>query len=141
MRCNINITGHMLPVISRTIHCTNPLRRIYLVTGLYISQMVELHRTTSSFTKNGVQYHRFQLPMIEAYALTVHKVQGLSLNNITIALNNSMFADGQGYVALSRAISLDQLFLSELDFSAIKADPEAIAEYKRLEQKAAALAI
>jgi ATP-dependent DNA helicase PIF1 len=79
--------------------------------------------------------------MIEAYALTVHKVQGLSLNNITIALNNSMFADGQGYVALSRAISLDQLFLSELDFSAVKADPEAIAEYKRLEQKAAALAI
>lgn len=101
--------------------------------------MLELHRTTSSFTKNGVEYRRFQLPIMEAYALTVHKVQGLSLNSITMALSKSMFADGQGYVALSRATSPEQLFLTELDFGAIKADPEAIAEYRRLEQRVAAL--
>jgi ATP-dependent exoDNAse (exonuclease V) alpha subunit len=66
-------------------------------------------------------------------------VQGLSLNSITVALSKSMFAQGQGYVALSRAKSPEQLFLTELDFDAIKADPEAIAEHQRLERKAAAL--
>ncbi len=50
-----------------------------------------------------------------------------------------MFADGQGYVALSRATAPDALFLTELDFDAIKADPEAITEHQRLEQKATAL--
>jgi hypothetical protein len=52
-----------------------------------------------------------------------------------------MFAEGQAYVGLSRATTADQLFLTELDFSAIKADPEAIAEYLRLEEKAANLNI
>ena|SRR5271168_4252323 len=104
-------------------------------------QILELHRTTSSFTTNGVQYRRFQLPIINAFALTVHKVQGLSPPSVTIALSKSMFAEGQAYVGLSRATTADQLFLTELDFSAIKADPEAIAEYRRLEEKAVNLNI
>jgi len=48
-----------------------------------------------------------------------------------------MFADGQGYVALSRATTPEQLFISQLDIDAIRADPDAIAEYRRLEAKAA----
>jgi len=38
---------------------------------------------------------------------------------------------------LSRATRLEGVFLTDLDFDAIKADPEAIAEYERLEAKAA----
>lgn len=52
-----------------------------------------------------------------------------------------MFANGQAYVALSRATTPEELYITRLDFSAIKADPEAIAEYRRLEQRAARLAI
>ena len=105
------------------------------------SQMLELHRTTSHFTTNGVQYKRFQLPILNTFALTVHKVQGLSLPSVTVALTKSMFADGQGYVGLSRATTSEQLFITQLDFNAIRADPDAIAEYRRLEQKAAQLDI
>jgi ATP-dependent exoDNAse (exonuclease V) alpha subunit len=105
------------------------------------SQMLELHRTTSHFTTNGVQYKRFQLPILNAFALTVHKVQGLSLPSVTVALTKSMFADGQGYVGLSRATTSEQLFITQLDFNAIRADPDAIAEYRRLEEKAARLDI
>ena len=86
--------------------------------------MLELYRTTSSFVTNGTQ-------------LTVHKVQGLSLATVTTTLSKSMFADGQGYVALSRATTPEQLFISQLDIDAIRADPDAIAEYRRLEAKAA----
>ena len=56
-----------------------------------------------------------------------------------MALNKNMFAQGQAYVALSRAVTEEFLFISQLDFSAIKADPQALVEYQRLEDKAASL--
>jgi ATP-dependent DNA helicase PIF1 len=97
---------------------------------------MQLHRTSSYFHSYGAEYRRFQLPIINAFALTIHKVQGLSLPSITIALNRNIFSDGQAYVALSRGKDLEKVFLTHLDFEAIKADPEAIAEYQRLEAKA-----
>ena len=60
---------------------------------------------------------------------------------MTMALNHNIFSDGRAYVGLSRARELEPLFLSHLDFDAIKADPEAIAEYDQLRAKAAELAL
>jgi hypothetical protein len=58
-----------------------------------------------------------------------------------MALSESMFADGQGYVGLSRATTPNELYITRLNFDAIKADPEAIAEYRRLEHEAARIGI
>jgi ATP-dependent exoDNAse (exonuclease V) alpha subunit len=58
-----------------------------------------------------------------------------------LALNSNIFSDGQAYVGLSRATTLERVFLTALDFDAIKADPEAIEEYERLEAKAHKLRI
>ena len=68
-------------------------------------------------------------------------MQGLSLASVTIALSETMFADGQGYVGLSRATTPEELYITRLNFDAIKADPEAIAEYRRLEREAAHISI
>src|ERR1700735_4460380 len=65
-------------------------------------------------------------PSLNAFALTIYKVQGLSLPSVTLALNKSIFSDGQAYVGLSRATTSEKLFLTQLDFDAIKADPEAV---------------
>ena len=43
-----------------------------------------------------------QLPIKPAYALTVHKAQGLTFDEITVDLSSGMFAQGQLYTALSR---------------------------------------
>jgi len=53
-----------------------------------------------------------QIPVIPAWALTIHKAQGLTLENVRIDLAHGAFASGQAYVALSRARSLEGLSLA-----------------------------
>ncbi len=50
-----------------------------------------------------------QIPAIPAWAITVHKAQGLTLSDVRIDLGEGAFSEGQTYVALSRARSLDGL--------------------------------
>ena len=50
----------------------------------------------------------YQFPLKLAYAITIHKSQGMSIKNLVCDINN-IFAKGQLYVALSRAMSLDNL--------------------------------
>ena len=52
-----------------------------------------------------------QYPLKLAWAATIHKCQGQTFENIVIDMNYGAFAHGQTYVALSRVVSLDGLFL------------------------------
>ena len=62
-----------------------------------------------------------QFPVKPAWALTVHKSQGLTFNNIVIDFTGGAFSSGQTYVALSRCTSLEGITLlnplSERDFT------------------------
>jgi ATP-dependent exoDNAse (exonuclease V) alpha subunit len=55
---------------------------------------------------------------------------------ITISLDSDIFSYGQAYTAISRARSLESVHIASLNWSAFRADLEAIQEYERLEKLA-----
>lgn len=68
-----------------------------------------------------------QFPLRLAWAITVHKSQGLTFDHVKIDFTGGIFAGGQTYVALSRCTSLEGLSLSEpIQRSNIFVRPEVI---------------
>jgi hypothetical protein len=65
-----------------------------------------------------------QYPLMLAWAVTIHKSQGKTLDNVHIDLGNGAFATGQVYVALSRCRSMDAIRLARpLRPTDIRCDP------------------
>ena len=65
-----------------------------------------------------------QLPFLLAWAVTIHKSQGKTFENIVVDFGKGAFASGQAYVALSRSTSLGGIALRRpIDRKGIFADP------------------
>jgi ATP-dependent DNA helicase PIF1 len=70
----------------------------------------------------------WSMPLKLAWASTVHKSQGQSLECVKISLDRSIFENGQAYVAVSRARSLEGLTLTQFEPSVITSN-ELVKKY------------
>ena len=73
-----------------------------------------------------------QIPLIHAWAITIHKAQGVTLELAEIDAGSNIFECGQSYVALSRLKGLDGLFLTAFDPQKIKVNKKVQEYYKTL---------
>jgi ATP-dependent DNA helicase PIF1 len=73
-----------------------------------------------------------QIPLIYAWAITIHKAQGVSLDMAQIDAGSNIFECGQTYVALSRIKSLAGLYLTAFNPQKIKVNKKVQEFYATL---------
>ena len=81
-------------------------------------------------TNTGSIIHRIQIPLKLAWAFSIHKSQGLTLDCVEMCLTR-VFNAGQSYVALSRAQSLQCLRVLDFDNKQVWAHSDVLKFYKK----------
>jgi ATP-dependent DNA helicase PIF1 len=66
------------------------------------TKLVPICPITKTWYSGGTLCSRTMLPMVPAYAISIHKSQGMSLDKVLINLSTSEFATGLSYTAISR---------------------------------------
>jgi ATP-dependent DNA helicase PIF1 len=75
---------------------------------------------------------RSQIPLILAWAMSIHKSQGQTLDRVRVDLGQS-FEDGMAYVALSRATCMESLQIVNFKPSKVTASAKVATFYRSLE--------
>ncbi|MEK7600283.1 MAG: AAA family ATPase [Patescibacteria group bacterium] len=94
------------------------------VVQLHAGRKITVEPHSWSLSEDGkVRAEITQLPLRLAWAITIHKSQGMSLDAAEIDLSRA-FTPGMGYVALSRVRSLDGLYLKGVNNTAMAMHPQ-----------------
>ncbi len=82
---------------------------------------------------NKTMVIKTQIPLQLAFAISIHKSQGSTLEYVILDIGSDVFEYGQTYVALSRVKSIDGLFIrGNVDYTKIRANPQILDFYNRL---------
>tara|TARA_Y100000389_G_scaffold201520_1_gene244424 strand:- start:3654 stop:4964 length:1311 start_codon:yes stop_codon:yes gene_type:complete len=96
-------------------------------------RIIDFH--TWEIEENGKPVLRVkQIPLKTAFAISIHKVQGNTLEYAEMDLSN-IFEFGQAYVALSRVLSLEGLSIKDINYDLIKAHPKAVEYYLKIKNE------
>lgn len=108
----------------------------YIPMVLFVGQtepmLVEPHEWESKLEPS---VSRSQVPLVLAWAVTTHKIQGATLDCALIDIGDDVFEYGQAYVALSRVKSLGSLYVFNLKPSCVRAHPLVKDYYDNMKLK------
>ena len=71
--------------------------------------IVPIVPSVARWEKNGKHYSRKQFPLRLAYAISIHKSQGMTLSKVILELGTSDFCRGLSFVAISRVRALNDI--------------------------------
>lgn len=125
---NINVTSGLVNgARGVVIDFKNGIPIVQLWSGTHYEAKME---KWSIKTSSGALVHRKQVPLKLAWAFSIHKSQGLTLDCVEMCLSR-VFDAGQSYVALSRAQSLQSLRVLDFNSQQVWANTDVLEFYKK----------
>uniref|UniRef100_A0A1X7TG05 DNA helicase Pif1-like 2B domain-containing protein n=1 Tax=Amphimedon queenslandica TaxID=400682 RepID=A0A1X7TG05_AMPQE len=133
LRCNVNVEKGLVNGALGTVQAISETR--ITVNFDRITDPCEIEKVKRKFmVMKNVFVYRSQFPLILAFAVTIHKCQGLSLDNAIIDLSENVFSAGMAYVALSRVRTLSGVHLTCFNPKSLMVSSCSIKEINRLRQ-------
>uniref|UniRef100_A0A060SZQ7 ATP-dependent DNA helicase PIF1 n=1 Tax=Blastobotrys adeninivorans TaxID=409370 RepID=A0A060SZQ7_BLAAD len=108
-----------------------PLVRYHLPDGTFRDRLALPEKWSIEDYEGKVLASRTQIPLILAWALSIHKAQGQTLQYVKVDLSKA-FEKGQAYVALSRAVSLNGLQVLGFSQDRVMVHPSVVQFYHSL---------
>ncbi len=99
-----------------------------------MSHVYDVEKVKSKFMVMKIFVFRKQFPLILAFAVTIHKCQGLSLDCAMMDLSDEVFSPGMAYVALSRVKRLENLHLIAFNPQSVIVSSNSLQEINRFRQ-------
>ena len=96
-----------------------------------VKNCVAIRPETAEWMSDGRRQSRTQFPLRLAWAITVHKSQGMTLDAAVIDLQGSRFATGLEFVAFSRVKRVEHLLLIPFEYENLK----RLSSNKTIQQK------
>lgn len=115
-----------------------PVVRFHAVDGSQRVLLCVPEEWKAELPNGEVQACRRQLPLILAWALSIHKAQGQTLERVKVDLGR-VFEKGQAYVALSRATTQRGLQVLRFEKHKVMAHPRVVLFYNKLYSAEAAI--
>ena len=125
--CN-GATGYVVDIVYAD-GCKPPVLPIAVIvkfenyTGPSISDIpfcVPIPPVTVSVNINNIMHERQQLPLTLAWALTIHKSLGMTLDKAWVDIGKKEYCTGMSYVALSRVRNLSSIVIEPITFDRLK---------------------
>ena len=105
-----------------------------IIIELINGELIPIHYYKTIYTENTNLVFSY-MPLKLAYALTIHKSQGMTLDAIEIDIGNNIFASGQAYTAISRAKDLSNIKITALSKDSFIIKNEVIHFYSHIDPK------
>ncbi|KAK6888304.1 ATP-dependent DNA helicase PIF1 [Candida tropicalis] len=123
---------HMSKMKDDSLFSKLPVVKFITMQGTTQTVIVDVESwSTEDVETESILAKRIQLPLNSSWSLSIHKSQGQSLSYVIVDFKK-IFAAGQAYVALSRAVSRDGLQILNFNPNKIHAHPKVIKFYKSL---------